>query len=372
MNHLHNTLLLNATIQLKKEYAHICYQYNLKLKEPLIIIDDLGNSFGKWDANRRTIFLSEALILQYNWDKVLSVLKHEMAHQIVTQIFQSEDSHGNDFQKACAFIGLEGFYTKPQMHINQDFADWRNENDEEESSVLRKVEKLLSLSNSSNEHESYLAMAKVKDLIKKYNLEMLSKNFTSKHVTLTIDLKLRRVPSKVFYVSEILQEHYFVSTIFSKIYSPESNTEYRSLVLMGEKHNILMAEYVYEFLMQQTESLWKLYKTKEKLSAKYKGSYQKGILEGFKQKLDSLKNTPFNSAMPISEEKSLIKTYNNKLALYVKTQFPKTSSIHQAGLIYKDHYDQGSQDGKRMNISKPIAQKKPSSFIRLLTSGAHK
>lgn len=373
MTQLHQNIIINSTLQLQKEYDHICYQYNVKLKRPLIIIENLLDSFGKWDPNRNCIFISENLILCYSWDKVISVLKHEMAHQFVTQIYGTDDAHGHDFNTACTRLGLDEIYRKSALCLSQDFPDWRNTDISiEEQSILRKVEKLLSLASSDNEHESYLAMENVRNITKKYNLSRLINNDNLHHVSLTINLKVKRASSSVFYISDILQEHYFVSVVFSKVYDIQKNEEHRTLVLMGEKHNILMAEYVYEYLHRQINVLWKYYQKTKKISAKFKGSYQKGVLEGFNHKLRALKANAEPQNQNINHENALIKVYATQLNHYVKTQFPKTSSVHQSGLIYKDHYDNGSKEGKRINLSRPINQKSSSGLLRFLNPGVRK
>lgn len=352
----HHTPIINATIQLQKEFDHICFQYRIKLNRPTILIENLSDSFGKWDCNRNIIFISESLIFKYKWDVVISVLKHEMAHQIVSQIYKSNHAHGPDFIKAAQSLGLDPFYTKANISIEQDIPDFKQtHHSNDEIAIFRKVEKLLSLTESSNENESLLAMEKVRELYKKYNIDKFAHNTQTNYVSCTIDLKLKKIPSHVFVISDILQKHFFVSTVFAKLYVPLENCEHRCFVIMGEKHNVLMAEHIYEFLLQKIESLWKIYQKSEKLPAKFKSSYQKGLLAGFQTKLDVLKGTSFSDSH--KNETAIIKKYEIKLAEYVKTQFPKTSSIQQGGLLYKDHYDKGAKEGRFINLSRPISER---------------
>jgi len=363
--------IINATLQLQKDFDYICYQYKLKLKRPTIIIEQLSRTFGKWDETRRIIFISEDLIYQYSWEKVLSILKHEMAHQIVSEIFYDKDIHGPSFLRATTLIGLDKEYAQPQISLEHDCLDWKKRaSSDEDKSIFRKVEKLLNLSNSSNEHESYLAMAKVREIYQKYNIHRVLNKSQNQYVSLTMNLRLKRIPSKVFSISGILQEHFFISPIFSKIYCIKTNQEFRSLVIMGERHNVLMAEYVYEFLIKKVESLWSAYQKNNKFTFKFKISYQKGVLEGFSKKLEEQKSHLFNSNT--NQEKQITLSYHKKLASYVKTQFPKTSSVNQSGLIYKDHYDSGSEAGKKITLTRPISQKNATSILKFLKPGAHK
>lgn len=359
-NQIHNLMITNATIQLQKEFDSICFQYNLKLKKPIIIIEKLSDSFGKWDGVHNRIIISEDLIFNHTWCKVINVLKHEMAHQIVTQMYYSDDVHGADFQKASKLLGLDPFYRKATLSIKENFPlSNHSYYSDEERKIFQKIEKLLNLAESSNEHESLLAMETVRQIYKKYNIERFAKNINENYTTFVINLKTKRVQSCVFLIANILQSHFFISNIFSKIYSVDDNCEYRCLVLMGEHHNVMMAEYVYEFLTQKTQFLWKEYQNKEKISAKFKTSYQKGVLAGFQEKLDSLKKKQEDTSA-IRHATALIRQHEARLNEYVKTQFPKTASIQQGGLLYKDHYERGAQDGQKINISRPITEKRQS------------
>jgi hypothetical protein len=358
-NHIHNLMITNATIQLYKEFEAICFQYNLKLKKPIIIIEKLLDSFGKWDGTNNKIIISEDLIFQHSWVQVINVLKHEMAHQIVTQIYCSNDSHGDDFIKASERLGLDPFYRKPTLSIKENFSHSKSSlYSEEEAKIFYKIEKLLNLAESSNEHEAFLAMQTVRQIYRKYNIERFTRDIHAKYTSITINLNVKRVPSHLFIIANILQSHFFVSNIFSKIYSVNKNCEYRCLVLMGEYHNVAMAEYVYEFLTQKIQTLWKEYQTKEKVSFKFKISYQRGLLTGFQAKLDAAKQS--SSSDVERTELALVQKYAVKLDAYVKTQFPKTTSIYQGGLLYHDHYERGTRDGKQITISRPITEKRQS------------
>ena len=95
-------------LRLLHEHEDICYQRNISLFKPTIEIFDNLSCYGQWDDKHRTIGISKTLIENQAWSVVLENLKHEMAHQYVSEYFQGEDSspHGDNFKYACKILGV--------------------------------------------------------------------------------------------------------------------------------------------------------------------------------------------------------------------------------------------------------------------------
>lgn len=75
-------------LQLLHEHVDICYQRNIYLSQPTIDISDSSSLFGQWDEKNRTMSISKIIIENQHWTVVLENLKHEMAHQYVSEYFQ--------------------------------------------------------------------------------------------------------------------------------------------------------------------------------------------------------------------------------------------------------------------------------------------
>ena len=207
-------MLSRITRQLYKEYDYICFQYKIKLNKPLIVIDDLTSTWGTWNHQAKIITISSSLISNYSWDIVLNILKHEMAHQIVSDLFLAKEIHGILFQKACDLIGLPKEFRKSTLNMDNKLSHWKNSSFAyEDQNILRKVEKLLSLAQSENENESLLAMEKVQEIYTKYNIKRIKDNLDSDYFTLLINFKKKTVPSTYIYISSLIQNHYFVNII---------------------------------------------------------------------------------------------------------------------------------------------------------------
>ncbi|KAB8033392.1 DUF2786 domain-containing protein [Fluviispira multicolorata] len=355
-----NDLRTRWTLQLYKEYGNICYQYGVYLKKPLILIEDLKNTWGNWNSHSKIITLSILLIEEYPWDVVIGVLKHEIAHQIVTDIFCSNDKHGSDFQRACEMIGVSKEFCKCTLDIENKILHFRNEkNCNEDENVLRKLEKLLNLAQSANENEALLAMEKVQDLYSKYNVKRIQEGQKSEYYSLVVNFNKKKAPSTYVYIASLLQQHYFVNVIFSDLYDPLADESFKTLEILGTRHNVLMAEYVFYFLIERIESLWKNYQKEKNVTGRHKMSYQKGLLVGFQDKLnllqkDKLKKKKENN---IDQENitSLILLEDKKLQDFTKKMFPrivkKDSSTNK---VFTEHYDKGKKEGEKIILNKAV------------------
>ncbi|APJ03858.1 DUF2786 domain-containing protein [Silvanigrella aquatica] len=362
LNDLHSRMI----VQLYKEFENICFQHRVNLKKPLIIIEQLNSTWGNWDPLGRVITLSAQLVEEYSWDIIIGVLKHEMAHQIVTEVFNSEDIHGKSFQKACELIGVPKEYCKASLNIENKITHWKNSTlGEEELVVMRKLDKLLNLAQSANEHEALLAMEKVQELNLKYNLNRIQEGLDSSFYSLIINFKKKCVPTTYVYISSLIQAHYFVNIIYSELYDPLCDESHKIIEIIGTRHNVLMAEYVFYFLKETIESLWKIYQMNNNLPARYKLSYQKGVLVGFQNKLDSIaKNKLYNEINFYSQKHNnsmseIIILENKKLNEYTKRIYPRLSRQGASNnKVYSEYYADGKSDGKKIVINKPVSETK--------------
>ena len=357
--------------QLHHEYENICYQYGVKLKKPILVIESNKNSWGFWDKTRRIILVSEELIKNYSWEIVTHVLKHEMAHQIVSDLFLMEEGHGNFFNRACKMLGLDDEYCKASISMEEKFVHWKQKKvDTEEESLLNKIQKLLNLAQSSNEHEAALAMEKVQELYEKYNVQKIKLGQNQNYFTLSINFKKKRIPITHSVAYYILQHHFFVHVILSNLYDSMEATSHKIIELMGSRQNVLMAEYVFHFLIERIELLWINYSRQKNLGAKYKLSFQQGILDGFLKKLDSAKETRVKENNKQDPElKALIRLNDVKLQEFIQFKYPKvTTKGRSSSGVYTEHFKEGMEEGKKINLNKPIHNSSQNTGKTLLLS----
>jgi hypothetical protein len=350
--------------QLHLEFEEICITYGLQLRPPVFEISDAEKELGAWRPDTRTLRLSRHLIINYSWSVTLQVLKHEMAHQLCTEQFQTPGApHGEAFQQACELLGVLPEYRRSGTAVVEmvELATGGSKISKRGRQCLARVEKLLALSQSSNEHEAALAMQKANELIEKNHIQGLGSNHEYRYGFGVIDRKRKRIESYQRRICTILQDFFFVRIVLASLYDPLRNDTYKTIELLGTKENVTIAEYCYHFLENRLASLWSLNRQRFKGSARTeKNSYYLGLLRGFHQKLEEqrkgkqeLQIQPQLGDLVIAEEK--------RLESFVGMRFPRLRKVSRSGVkVYGGTYEEGVETGKTITFAEGLAGKSKS------------
>lgn len=363
--------------QLITEYDHINWAYRLKLTRPHIRIIDAKTLLGQWDPLLREIKISALLIESCPWFAVIEVLKHEIAHQLVSDRLGIEDGHGQHFKSFCQTLGVHPQFQKSQSTIKfmeLEFGlrrqDAEASSSPEEARLLERVERLLSLAQSMNENEAAAAMEKVNALYEKYNWErrQQSSDRTDPYNFLVIDLGTNRVSFFYPLICTILTEHFFVETIFAHTFCSKSNKTVKTIELFGLEPNLKVAEYVLHFLLHKLEELWLHQKKLASVSAKHKRSYQIGLLHGFRQKLEHAKRERHQKVTEHSERMALqVLAEDPNLDAFIQRRFPRLSRRrHHSGRVDHRAYNLGHEEGARLVLNKGIEKSAEGSKAKFL------
>jgi len=351
--------------QLQKEYDYINWVFKLKLTRPQIRIVDVTSFLGQWDPLLREIKISQELIYHYSWHIVLEILKHEMAHQLVTDKGSEENGHGAEFKSFCQKIAVDPRFQRAQSEINLNEIDFESSKgfesneavDPEGQRLMEKIEKLLSLAQSSNQNEALAAMEKVNELYEKYNIDrIVRRTEKNNYKYLVINLKSSKVRAHYSIIASILMEHFFVEIVNSDIYDPLNNRKNKTIEIFGTKENLLIAEYVFHFLNRTVEELWKHHAKIHFLDTKYKRSFQLGLLHGFNSKLRVSKENRLKKITDPEISKSLTLLEDDPgLSLFIGMKYPKLSSRKRdTGRVYGSAYSKGLEDGQKIVIHKGV------------------
>lgn len=369
--------------ELYRAHEAICWRYRVELSRPFIEITNSRREWGSWNTGTRTLKVSGFLIMAHSWDVTLNVFKHEMAHQMVSDVFGLSDGHGPHFKRACDRIGVPEAFRGAKGDLPRRIVDFRDETvGSENIRMLEKVRKLLSLSRSANENEAFLAMKKANELIEKYNIERIEREKRSRFVYAIIHHKKKRIENYQRRIAGILQAHFFVDIVFSHLFEPGDCKTYRTIELLGTVENVRIAEYVYYFLLNQMEILWKAYLgTNRNRVARNKRSYRLGVLKGFHDKLDQqamerMKQRAFGIAIRPRFAKggpttlsALICSEDKSLQSFINMRFPRLCSYRgQQATVNPGMYQAGVRDGRSLNLHKGIEQR-DGNRGRLLTGG---
>jgi predicted SprT family Zn-dependent metalloprotease len=347
--------------ELYREHESICWRYRVHLPRPMVDISNSRREWGSWNIDSRTIRVSSAVIKEYSWDVTLNVFKHEMAHQIVTDIFGADDGHGPLFERACHMIGVPEAFRGARGDEPRKRVDFRDEVVASENvRMLDKVRKLLSLARSGNENEAFLAMCKANELIEKYNIDRIEQDRAANMAYAIIHHKRRRIENYQRRICLILKDHFFVDVVYSYLYDPAACQTYRTIELLGTVENVRIAEYVYYFLMNQMELLWKVHQSKTSAPAsRNKRSYRLGVIKGFHEKLDLQameRNRTYAPEADVPKTLSaLILLKDRALREFTKMRFPRLSTYRSAGAnIDYGTFQAGLDDGKQLNLHRGI------------------
>ena len=106
--------------QLIKEHRDISWSHRVNLSTPIINISSGKKTVGLWSDKNKTLSISSHLIKNEIWDIVLEVLKHEMAHQYVSEFYNNADKHGKYFKKACKVLGVHPIFVAGSNDCNKN------------------------------------------------------------------------------------------------------------------------------------------------------------------------------------------------------------------------------------------------------------
>lgn len=347
-------------LQLYKEHERICWQYGVRLAVPIMEISTSSANWGSWHPAGKTIKISDRLIQLHAWDVVINILKHEMAHQVVSELFRSHDAHGSLFDQACDLLGVPGEFRGASGDLPRMILDARERaTASPHRNLLLKIEKLLALAESGNKHEALLAMEKANYLIAKYNIRRIEQSQEACYECLIINHKSRRIENYQRKICSILVNHFFVKIILADLFDAEQCCTHKTIEILGTSENVLIANYVYCFLLAQMDSLWRQFQRSHQTTGRQKRSYCLGVLEGFAGKLAGQKQQNFpgeNLAAAIPDNLSVQVCSNDQgLIRFMEERHPRLSrKKFSSARVYLKEYEAGCHDGGNLTLSKGI------------------
>jgi hypothetical protein len=255
------------------------------LSPPGIALSDAEETLGMWHSNIRVISIQRDLIRKAKWVQVTDVLRHEMAHQYVDEVLRitQEPPHGPTFRRVCAARGIDGRGT-----VRVELSD-------EAQRLLKRIERLLALAQSENEHEATLAATQAQALITRYHLSIGGAPPSKDHDARADALGARQLGAPKgrhfeyeYAIAHLLRDHFFVECMWIQAFCVETLKVGRALEVCGRHEDLEISEYVYYFLTAQLERSWAAHaKSVGARGLRERLSYQLGVVRGFHSKLDA-------------------------------------------------------------------------------------
>lgn len=234
---------------------------------------------GYFNAENYQIGINKNLVYLAKPEVLKNILRHELAH-LYTFLTLGPDhqAHGSSFKDACKRFGWG-------PEVSNAYADLSSENKlssaPEFEKILSRIEKLLNLAKSANQHEATAATAKANELLMKYNLNLFNKNPSEieEEVFVKNIYEAKRTNVQMNALYEII-EHFYVQPVLNR-----SNKKVY-LEVIGSKVNVEMADYLAKFMTSEFE---RLYKNSGLKGTSAKNSFIRGIAEGFSSKIKKQK-----------------------------------------------------------------------------------
>lgn len=305
-----------------------------------VVIYNHKSMLGYFDPHFYELGFHERL-MHCKKEQLHNVIRHELAHYITFINYGAEiSSHGAEFRAFCEQIGWgEEVYRATICLEDEQSVSGRDE----ESTIFRKVRKLMALATSSNTHEAELAMIKSQQLLLQHNLE--SKYIgdeDDEKVFLKRILKQKKENAKMRAIARIL-ETFFVSAVYNRA------DGFIHLEILGSAVNIEIAEYVATVLQDELDKLWNQAQQSANLRGVVaKNSFFLGLARGYCDKIRALKreysSDVMNALMVI--EKGLIDAK--------KMVYPRLSSTRSSASFCPESSKLGEQMGRQLNINPAI------------------
>ncbi len=343
--------------QLQLEFDTICFHYGLDLRPPLFEISASRRQLGCWLPEQGCLQISEHLILSHPWHVTLEVLRHEMAHQVCSELFSSPDAgHGPDFQRACDLLGVSA----PFRRAGGDLAGEIRTGEEAPAAtasgrrMLERVRKLLALAGSDNEHEAALAMQRAGELMARHNLDLARADEAAGYRHLVIDTRQKIMPSYRRAIAAILRDYFYVRVVSGSLYDPLEDQSYRTVELLGRAENVAVAEHCYRFLEERLQTLWQENRHRYRGNARTaRNSYFLGLLRGFSERLAAMQAPEPRAAAgadPLAATAAVLATAADPgLQHFVSQRYPRLERRSGRRVRINNHaYGEAVATGRRL------------------------
>ncbi len=345
--HLEAKLEAALLREVSEQYRHLATSYfKGALKHPQFELVGARGRLGRWLEATRTIELSRPLILENPWGVVVEVLKHEMAHQYVTEVLgeRGESAHGPRFRAVCERLGIDGAAAgmpipKPDAELGPEQAEHRR--------VADRIARLLALAGSPNVHEAEAAMAAAQRLLLKHNIEVRQARVSQGYAWKHLGVPTGRTTEAERVLSLILGKHFFVEAIWVPVYRPELGKRGSVLEICGTPENVEIAEYVHGHLVQTAARLWDEHKAEHAIHGnRERRTFLAGVMSGMSEKLARETKK--------SENAGLVWVADGDLSTFFRRRHPYVRHVRYAGQQRTDAYAHGREAGGKIVIHKGV------------------
>jgi hypothetical protein len=327
--------------ELLAQYALLANAYfRNTLRLPQMVLVDSRARLGRWIEATRTVEVSRPLVLEQPWGIVVEVLKHEMAHQYVSEILDERDepAHGPRFRALCERLGIDA-KAAGMPYAKNDVTGV----DPHRGKVAERIARLLALAESPNAHEAEAAMAAAQKLLLKHNIELRETRATQGYTWKHLGTPTGRTTEAQRVLSMLLCKHFFVEAIWVPVYRPLEGKRGSVLEVVGTPENLEIAEYVHGYLVETAERLWREHKDEHGIrSDRERRTFLAGVMTGMRDKLAREAKR--------SAEAGLVWIADGDLEAQFRRRHPHVRHVRYAGQQRTEAYAHGREAGQKIVI----------------------
>jgi hypothetical protein len=339
---------------LKKSWLELnVSHFRGSLRAPTMLLSDSAHKLGEWDPNARSICISRRA-LAHGWGVAVEVLKHEMAHQYVEESLGLHgEAHGPAFRQICERLAIDAGASGMPRASGHDDASGR---------LIAKIEKLLSLAQSENEHEAQSAMRAAQRLMLRHNLDTIAAPGADarRYVFRHLGREKSRTTESERRLASLLGEFFFVDVIWVPVWRPDDGKRGTVLEICGTPENVELAAYVHAFLTDAADRLYRKYKREHRLTSDAnRQSYLAGVVTGFQDKLGAERS--------LEEKEALVWVGDPALSRYLRRRHPHVRHTHHEGRDPGHAGEAGRAAGRELVLHRAVTRGNTSSGPRLLS-----
>jgi len=221
-----------------------------------------------------------------------------------------------------------------------------------DKSIVEKIEKLLALGQSPNEHEAKLAIENANRLLTKYNLTMLDLN---KNENNTIQFVFEQNSSRVSTWKNTLLKGVCITNFCDLVISRGSKVNF---IIIGKEFNISIVKNLFEYLSEAIE-LWARKNGGKGTSAK--NSYKVGMAFGLVSRLAQIKQEAeqkgfqediTTTALVVKNLHEVMKKENET---YMANNFNIKTTSKAISVSNGSAYNKGYKDSSNISLNQQLA-----------------
>jgi hypothetical protein len=327
----------------------------------------VNRNWGMWFPQRRELSIHARLAVELqghaDWADTIA---HEVAHQWADEVAHAshEPPHGSTWRRGARLFGAH-----PQATACCQLEALCAPPSDADAQIIRRVQKLLALSDSANPHEAELATLNARKLIAKHNLAPSVPHLSSpqpvppqRWAYQTLGVPIAKRPLWLFMLARILQDHFHVQGIWLRYPdlswdapSPPAGASTRWLLeITGTPASVAIAAHVFAFLQEEAQRRLRDYLSSRASADRPRTArldFLEGFFLGFRQKLDAQKAHLQAQWAEEASTRALIPLADAALLAFHRSRYPRIHrSTASRPLSDVDAHAEGKSQGQQTRL----------------------